>query len=198
MKFRITISKYHSWYYLYLLINIPGEISHKNMISSRLKKPCYRYTWNDHCCYGYMINCTFWNRNDIEVKCFGISLVFIIINETLHGCLEIWNLFACWKIFQHWKRNFMSQHSHVISCICCLSLWYFTCILEMLCLLFQGCQNSDTLFFRYICVYLISAYSSLPLASQPRMLRQTFQRSCVIQWLPNWKAKSWGHLAVRQ
>ena len=102
------------------------------------------------------------------------------------------------KIFQHWKRNFMSQHSHVISSICCLSLWYFTCILEMLCLLFQGCQNSDTLFFRYICVYLISAYSSLPLSSQPRMLRQTFQRSCVIQWLPNWKAKSWGHLAVRQ
>ena len=25
----------------------------------------------------------------------------------------------------------------------------FICILEMLCLLFQGCQNSDTLFFRY-------------------------------------------------
>ena len=64
------------------------------------------------------------------MKCFGISLVFIIINETLHGCLEVWNLFACWQIFQHWKRNFLSQHSHVISSICCLCLWYFIRILD--------------------------------------------------------------------
>ena len=94
-------AKYHfkSCYYLYLLINIPGEISHKNMISSHVKITCYLHTGNDHCCYGYMINCTFCNRNNIEVKCFGISLVFIIINETLHGCLEIWNLFACSKYF---------------------------------------------------------------------------------------------------
>ena len=37
------------------------------------------------------------------------------------------------KIFQHWKRNFMSQHSHVISSKCCLPLWYFMRILENKC-----------------------------------------------------------------
>ena len=38
---------------------IPGELLGKNMISWQVKITCDLHTWKDHCCYGYITNCTF-------------------------------------------------------------------------------------------------------------------------------------------
>lgn len=35
---------------------IPGELFHKNMITSWVKMTSYLHTWKNHCCYGYIIN----------------------------------------------------------------------------------------------------------------------------------------------
>ena len=85
-------------------------------------------------------NCTFSQvvfrlglQKNIKVKWVCISVVFTIINGTLHECLGIRNFsFSCWNIFQHSKRNSLSPPDHVISAVyvlagtCqCLGLHWF-------------------------------------------------------------------------
>ena len=53
-----------------------------NMLSSHVKISPLLWLHNNSCLS---------HQKTIKVKWFGISLVFIIINRTLHGCLEIWN-----------------------------------------------------------------------------------------------------------
>ena len=68
-----------------------------NMLSSHVKY---------HRCYGYIINRAFHNSKTIKVKWCGISLVFIVINKTLHGRLEIRNFSSrVEKIFQEWGQR---------------------------------------------------------------------------------------------
>ena len=38
---------------------IPGELSHKNLIYSHMKITCYLHMRKYHCCYGYIINHAF-------------------------------------------------------------------------------------------------------------------------------------------
>ena len=70
---------------------IPGELSRENMMSSHVKITCYLHLRKDHGCYGHMIHRAFRSKKNAIVKWFGISLVFHIINRTLHDRLEIRN-----------------------------------------------------------------------------------------------------------
>ena len=47
---------------------IPSELSLENLISSHGKITCYRHTWRDHHCYGYIINRVFVVHNRLFSK----------------------------------------------------------------------------------------------------------------------------------
>ena len=84
--------------YYYINTNeIPGELSHENLISSNVKITCYPHMWKYHHCYGYIINRAFHTKKLLKWN----GLVF-------HWCLyNNWNitwplgdskfLFECWK-----------------------------------------------------------------------------------------------------
>ena len=99
-------------YICYINTNeIPGEFSRENLISSHVKITCYLHMWKYHRCLGYIINRVFHTKKTVKVKWFGSSLVFSIINRTLHGRLEIRNSLLVLK------RNFVSPSGHLISSI---------------------------------------------------------------------------------
>ena len=77
---------------LILLINtneIPGKLSHKNMISSHVKITSYFHMWKDHHCYGYMINHALHSQKYFSEMVW--HFIGVLINKTLHGHLEIQN-----------------------------------------------------------------------------------------------------------
>ena len=76
---------------------IPGELLHENLISSRVKITCDLQMWKYHLCYGYIINHAFHTKKLLKWN----GLVF-------HWCLYnkkniTWPLgdtkflFSCWK-----------------------------------------------------------------------------------------------------
>ena len=84
---------------------ILGELSREN-ISSHVNTTRYLHMWKGHRCYGYIINRAYLS----EIVWYFIG--GYIINRTLHGRLEIRNLFSRVE-----KRNFLSPHGHVISSV---------------------------------------------------------------------------------
>ena len=96
---------------------ISGELSRENLISSHVKISPLPWLHNKS---------RLSHQKTIKLTWFGISLVFIIINRTLHGRLEIRNFFSrVEKIFhlfaalthEHSERNFVSPCGHVISSV---------------------------------------------------------------------------------
>ena len=83
-------------YTLFIIIintnEIPGKLSRKNMISSDVKITCYLHTWNDHCCYGYMINRAFCNDLVFYWCLYNKQNITWPLGDTKF-------LFSCWKIF---------------------------------------------------------------------------------------------------
>ena len=55
----IAFLLWHTTHYYINTNEIPGELSHENMISSHVKITCYFHMWKNHCCYGYIINRAF-------------------------------------------------------------------------------------------------------------------------------------------
>ena len=84
---------------------IPGELSHENIISLHVKIKCYLYVWKDHLCIGYIISDAFVSENEMVWDFIGISCVKKEISLICFAHL--------WNIFQHLKINFISPHSHI-------------------------------------------------------------------------------------
>ena len=88
---------------------ISGELLRENLTSSHVKISPLLWLHNKS-----LLS----HQKTIKVKWFGSSLVFIIINRTLHDHLKIQNFSSRVKkifhSFQH-SRNFVSLRSHVIS-----------------------------------------------------------------------------------
>ena len=74
---------------------IPGELSHENMISSHVKITCYFHMWTDHRCYGYIINWVF--RSEIEM--FWYFTGVYIINSITWSLGDMKFLLSCRKLF---------------------------------------------------------------------------------------------------
>ena len=63
---------------------IAGELSHEDTISSHVKITGYLHIWRDHCCYGYIINCTLCGKkNYIKGEMVWYFIGVSIINRTL-------------------------------------------------------------------------------------------------------------------
>ena len=144
MKLRITILKYHSWYLcqislqimllpvlIFLVFEIPGELSRENLISSHVKITCYLHMWKYDLCYGYIINRAFHTQKLLRWN--GVVFHWCLYNKynITWPLGDTKFLFSCWKnisrvrcahpwnIFQHSKGNFVSPCSHVASSIYC-------------------------------------------------------------------------------
>ena len=106
---------------------IPGELSHENLISSHVKITCYLHMWKYHLCYGYITNCAFhtkkplkWNGLVFHWCSYNKKNITWPLGDTkfLFSCWWNISLIRCthsWNIFQHSKRNFVSLCGHVIS-----------------------------------------------------------------------------------
>ena len=58
---------------------IPGELSHKNLISSHVKITCYLHMWKYHLCYGYIINRAFHTKK--LLKWNGLVVYWCLYNK---------------------------------------------------------------------------------------------------------------------
>ena len=69
----MSVEQWIKHYFVYCINTneIPGELSHQNMISPDVKITCYLHTWKDNRCYGYTINGAF-HCKKLLVKWFGI------------------------------------------------------------------------------------------------------------------------------
>lgn len=56
---------------------IPGELSHENIISLHVKIKYHPYVWKHHLCIGYIINDAF----SVKMKWFGILLGFLVLKK---------------------------------------------------------------------------------------------------------------------
>ena len=163
-------------------VDIPGELSCENLISPHIKIMCYLHMWKDDHCYVYMTNCTFCNRNNSWFWYF-IGVCSNKWNITgLLGDVKSLGMFKNISVLKE-KFRISTRPCNILHILFAFMIFYTYISYDML--IVSELSKLWHFFFRYLCVFLISAYSSFPLTSQPRMLQQTFQRSCVIQWLPN-------------
>ena len=72
------------WNKSYYYINTnetPGELSRKNLISSRVKITYYLHVWKYHHCYGYIIDLAFHTKKIIKLNGNGSSLGTVVRNN---------------------------------------------------------------------------------------------------------------------
>ena len=58
---------------------LPGELSRKNLISSRVKITCYLHMWKYHRCYGYIISHAFHTKK--LLKWNGLVVHWCLYNK---------------------------------------------------------------------------------------------------------------------
>ena len=78
MLFFSSILHIISFYYINTN-EIPGELSHKNLISSHVKITCYLHMWKYHLCYGYIINRAFHTKK--LLKWNGLVVHWCLYNK---------------------------------------------------------------------------------------------------------------------
>ena len=80
--FRLDQLKWNTLYCLIYYINtneLPGELSRKNLISSRVKITCYLHMWKYHRCYGYRISHAFHPKK--LLKWNGLAVHWCLYNK---------------------------------------------------------------------------------------------------------------------
>lgn len=135
-------------------------------------------------------------KNYMQAWCFVERVIFLLLEPSLLALegdcslsLKAWldRRPLPWKIstqsWTRWRNILLVRYSWILH-------WKQKCVIHLSGLKFylvslpESCLSFSSLSFFSLCF-------------QPKMLQLTYQKSCVIQLRPNWKAKFWEHLAVR-
>ena len=92
---------------------IPGELSHENLISSRVKITCYLHMWKYHLCYGNIINRAFHTKK--LLKWNGLVFHRCLYDKIIEYYMAAWryeiSLLVLKKFFTHLLRSFLKYFS---------------------------------------------------------------------------------------
>ena len=119
----MSVEQWMKHYFVYCINTneIPGDLSHQNMISSDVKITCYLHTWKDNCCCGYTINGAFHKQSTnskINYKWFINTLARILPRSGSASLMSMCASFSRWILNRVPFCTFFAVGSPSILVVC--------------------------------------------------------------------------------